>query len=312
MEKGAPGGEKLWGAVGSALKARFLPQRVDLGLWTATEFLCDEDPQVVSAQVNAQRLDFQMMPKSDFYRDRDTFTITFRYSPDLTLLRAKLQWRWFVPMHATVIRFASSLGVEEVVKTLGSLDADRNISTLRHQGRQWDLGAGDHLVTLQGFPDSCSAESVRDLVAEIVGTHGGGIRVGFIGSGWAAVVKVDQEMLQVVTSTQLFVQSQDFPLLVTKGATPLMRPEGRQEGGESLADVLRDTAHSSTANAYRGGRGDMEGHEWERASVVPQRDEDPSAEVGVREDVREGGTSDVEGPKRAKPAKAQPSHPPGR
>ena len=44
MEKGAPGGEKLWGAVGSALKARLLPQRVDLGLWTATEFLSDEDP----------------------------------------------------------------------------------------------------------------------------------------------------------------------------------------------------------------------------------------------------------------------------
>ena len=100
MEKGAPGGEKIWGAVGSALKARLLPQRVDLGLWTATEFLSDEDPQVVSTQVNAHRLDFQMLPKSEFFRDHDTFTITFRDPPDLTLLRAKLQWRWFVPMPA--------------------------------------------------------------------------------------------------------------------------------------------------------------------------------------------------------------------
>ena len=89
-----------------------------------------------------------------------------------------MKWRWFVPLHGSALRFASSLGVEEITAALNRLDPERNITHLCHNGVRIELGAGDIFATLQGFPEDMAADTIREVVSSLVGNQACGVRSG--------------------------------------------------------------------------------------------------------------------------------------
>ena len=260
MERGAPCSKELWEAALESIGGQVVGTSQTSGMspWVVTEFVSVQDPTDLSAAVNEARIDWQLMTKEELYRDQDTYVLVYKNPPDLRTLRQRLKWKWFLPLHKSSIRFSSPLSLGDLVREFGRLDPMRNITHLHYKGEVHDLGAGDTQVTLQGFPEYMTLESIESLVQKMLGQKGWGVEVGFIGTEWAAVAHVEEDLLESLLRSKIYVGDRDHRIKAIKGRSQLVKVARLVPKRNDLENLLRKAAYSAQAKLFEPPEGSRE------------------------------------------------------